>query len=118
MTPRLVILAGCALALAGCNTTTTAKVDGSATTPVTVQTKLDTKIAAVSEQLAKSCAYLSVGLTLAKTFNKYPSVAPYIDAAKVAQEDFCANPPSDTQTAIQVVGRIAADLANAVAEAK
>lgn len=112
MTPRPLIIGACALALAGCQTTT-----GTSTT-VAVPTKLDAKIAAVSKTLAENCAYLSLGLSLAKTFNRSAKVAPYIDIAKTAQEDFCAAPPADTAAAIQVVGKIAADLANAVAEAK
>lgn len=108
---RVVLALLAAVVLAACNQT---KPDTSAATPVA---PIDAKIAKVSQDLAKNCALLSTGIVLAQAFNKSQKLTPVLASAKLAQEDFCAHPPTDTATAIQLVAQAAVDISNALKEA-
>lgn len=110
---RAAILATCALALAGCQTT--GPTPPAAAVPAA---PIDAKIAKVSADLAKNCALLQGGLAVAEAFNKSVKVKPIIAAARATAADFCAAPPTDTATAIQLVAQAAIEVSNAMKEAQ
>lgn len=107
-----IALACLGLALAGCQTVKpAAPADVSAT-------KIDTKIAQVSQQLAQYCTLVQMGITAGEAFSSNPKVDEALGYGKIAVSRFCAAPPSDTKTAIASLAAIAIDITNAVAAAK
>ena len=76
-------------------------------TSATVITKVDSRIAAVSAQLAKECTILAVAIEVGGAFNKSAKVARALAIAEVGRAEFCAAPPTDTNTAIATVAKMA-----------
>lgn len=92
-----------ALLCASCVTTGPA---GSGTT-ATVSTKVDARIASVSDALAKECSILAVAIEVGRVFAKPAKVQKALAAAEAGRAEFCAEPPSDTNTAIATVAKMA-----------
>lgn len=98
------IFAALALALlcASCVTTGPA---GSGTT-ATVSTKVDARIAAVSDALSKQCVLLAIAIEAGGMFTKSAKVQKALSAAEAGRQQFCAAPPTDTNTAIATVAKM------------
>lgn len=76
-------------------------------TTVPTAAPIDQKIAKVSQELAQQCATLATVITLAEIYNTKPEVDKALAAGEAARKAFCANPPSDVNTAIASVADIA-----------
>jgi hypothetical protein len=101
---RVMIAAGAMLALTACQTTQTAAPIAPNVPPAA---KVDDKIAAVSAELAKQCMLLAIGLMTAKSFVTDEKGIKAIDAAEEARKEFCLAPPTDLNTAILTVAKMA-----------
>jgi hypothetical protein len=99
-----ILASGVLLALTACTTTQTAAPINPA---VPAGAKVDEKIAMVSAELAKQCTLLAVGLMTAKSFVEDEKGLKAIDAAEEARKEFCLAPPTDVNTAILTVAKMA-----------
>lgn len=107
---KMLIVAGVALALAGCQTVKVS-LDPSVPPP---QAPIDQKIAKISEELAKQCALLATGIVLVQTFK--PDLKEQLKLAEAARSAFCAKPPTDVNTAIATVAAMAIAVNTALQE--
>lgn len=103
MFARFIGAAALCCVLASCVTTGPA---GSGTT-ATVSTKVDARIAAVSDALARECTLLAIAIEAGGMFTKSAKVQKALSAAEAGRQQFCAAPPTDTNTAIATVAKMA-----------
>lgn len=93
------------LALLCASCVTTGPTDSGTT--ATVSTKVDARIASVSDALAKECTLLAIAIEAGGMFTKSAKVQRALNAAEAGRQQFCAAPPTDTNTAIATVAKMA-----------
>lgn len=105
---RKILVLACALVLGGCVTQSGGT--------VVVATTVDTKIAAASAKLAKECTLLAIAIESGRLFSNSSKLQKALDAAEGARGAFCSAPPTDVNSAIATVARVAISINTALAQ--